>query len=148
MKYSPTFIVGVIVLQCVVCWDVGHYLCQVAGKIMELLEKPEKSTKDKLFVNVNDYIETLQDFIEKLNLRRKNAMYAAKTLLEFDRPIFSQLQLDKNKLLGEHGWSETEVDDYFRLCNETNMLWNIMEAAYNKSKRYFDTRRLPFDEFE
>lgn len=148
MKYSPAFIVCALVLHCVVCWDVGHYLSQVADEIMDLLEEPKKSARLELFANVNDYIETLQDFIEKLNMKRKNAMYAARTLLEFGRPIFPQLHLDKVKLLHEYEWTETEVDDYLRLCNETNMLWDVMETAYNKTKYYFDTRRLPFDEFE
>lgn len=134
--------------KCVICWDVGHYLYQVADEIMDLLGKPEKSAKIEMFDHVNDYIETLQDFIEKLNSKRKNAMYACTTVLHFGKPIFAQLQLDRDKLLNEYKWTETEVDDYVRLCNETNVLWNEMENAYWKVKRYFDMRRLPFDEFE
>lgn len=144
MKY--TFIACVLVSKCVICWDVGHYLSLVAGEIINLLEN--KTAKIEMFDHINDYVETLQDFIEKLNFRRKNAMYAGQTLLTFGKPIFAQLQLDRKKLLNEYKWTETEVDDYMRLCNETNVLWNEMENAYRRAKHYFDTRRLPFDEFE
>lgn len=148
MKYNPIVLVCVLVLQCVVCWNVGHYLRSVADEIMGLLEYPLNSNKSELFVNVNDYIETLQDFIEKLNLKKKNSMYAGKTLLKYGRPIYSQFQLDKLQLLNAYNWTEAEVEDYTRLCNETNMLWDVMETAYKQTKHYFDTRRLPFGEFE
>uniref|UniRef100_A0A1B6CH96 Prolyl 4-hydroxylase alpha-subunit N-terminal domain-containing protein n=1 Tax=Clastoptera arizonana TaxID=38151 RepID=A0A1B6CH96_9HEMI len=131
-------------------WNVGNYLHEVDAAVIKLLDKPINKNKRKLFEAINDYIETLQDLIEKINLKRRTALAAAEVLLVQEAPQYSSKAIDDKKLCDKFGWDEIDVDDIHRLMNETCSMWAEFKVAYRELKVYFsaeDKKKRDYSEY-
>lgn len=144
MKYIPITII--LTLTFSYSYDVGLYLTQIGNRVATLLENPHQKEKKEMFGYIYDYIETLKDLIDQLDRNKENAFRAAKFLVKRGKPLYPELQLDEERLTEVYNWTQKEIDDYYRLSNETDIIWDEFEIAYTRITQHFDNTPSPYDE--
>lgn len=111
---------------------VGDYLTKVDDNIVKWFKDPSIMPKKEIFEMVADYLETLQDLLEKIDLRRKSAIQPGKTLLKRTKPQYLEQQFPEDKLKKEYNWTFVDIDDFKRLLKETELLWQHFMESYKQ----------------
>lgn len=114
--------------------------------MVTLLENPHQKEKTEMFGYIYDYIETLEDLTDQLNRNKENALRAAKYLVKQGKPLYPQLQLDEERLTEVYNWTQKEIDNYYRLSNDTDSVWHAFRVAYTRFKEHLDNTPSPYDE--
>uniref|UniRef100_A0A1B6FC43 Uncharacterized protein n=1 Tax=Cuerna arida TaxID=1464854 RepID=A0A1B6FC43_9HEMI len=122
-------------------WGVGEYLHEVDDSIVRWLKDPKTLSKKQIFEMVADYLETLQDFIEKIDLRRKTAIEPGQTLLKRTQPRYLEEPFKEDILKSEFNWRQIDIDDFKRLLKETELLWQDFEKSYGDLQKYLQNEQ-------
>lgn len=116
-------------------WGVSDYLHEVDDSISNWLKDPTLKSKKEIFEMVGDYLETLQDFIEKIDLRRKTALVHGEILLRRKQPRYLEIPFPEDVLKADHNWREVDIDDFQRLLKETDLLWQDFDKSFADMKK-------------
>lgn len=122
-------------------WGVGDYLHEVDDSIVRWLKDPSLQSKKVIFEMLADYLETLQDYIEKIDLKRKTAIEPGLTLLKRKQPHYLEEPFPEETLRTQYNWTDVEIDDFKRLLKETDLLWQDFEKSYLDLQNFFETEQ-------
>lgn len=117
---------------------VGDYLHKVDENIVKWLRDPSIKSKKEIFEMVGDYLETLQDLIEKIDLRRRSAISPGKTLLQRKQPRYLGEPFPEEVLKTEYNWKDVDIDDFKRLLKETDLLWQYFEKSFADLQHFLE----------
>lgn len=144
MKYIP--ITLILILELSYSYDVGNYLDLIGNRVATLLENPHKKEKAEMFYYINDYIDTLRDLTDQISRKKENAFRASTFVINRGRPLYPSLQLDEERICEIYNWTQKEIVDYYKLSNETNIVWDEFKIVYKRMKEHFDNTPSPYDE--
>lgn len=144
MKYLPIAII--VILKFTYSYDVGNYLTLIGNRVATLLEDPHEKEKAEMFRYIYDYIDTLRDLTDQLDRKKENAFRAATFLVKRGKPLYPSLQLDEERICGVYNWTQKEIDEFYKLSDETDTVWNEFKAVYKRIKVHYDNTPSPYDE--
>lgn len=142
MKY--TIVTILVVLNFSYSYDAGNYLTLIGNRVARLLENPHKKEKAEMFRYINDYIETLRDLTDQVGRRKQNSFRAATFLLKRGKALYPSLSLDEERIREVYNWTQSDIDDYYRLSDQTDIAWDELEFVYQRIKRHFDNTPSPY----
>lgn len=143
MKY--TLITIIVILNVSYSYDVGNYLISIGDRVATLLENPHQKEKVEMFRYIDDYIDTLRDLTDQIDRKKEKAFRAATGVLRRGKPLYPSLHLNEGRIREVYNWTQKEIDDYYRLSNETDIVWDEFKAVYKTTKKHLDNTPSPFE---
>lgn len=120
---------------------VADYLLKVDDTIVKWLKDPSIQSKKEIFEMLGDYLETLQDLIEKIDLRRESALRPGKTLLQRKQPRYLKELFPEEELKTQYKWKDVDIDDFKRLLKETDLLWQYFKKTYADLQNFLENKQ-------
>lgn len=122
-------------------WGVGDYLHVVDDSIVRWMKDPGTQKKKEIFDMVADYLETLQTFIDRIDLKKKTALQPGETLLKRKQPRYFEEPFPEENLKTHYNWTDVDTDKFKKILSNTYLLWQDFEKSYNDLKTYLETNQ-------